>query len=66
MFEESKLIEIGNLENDPDGDGAIGIRLQTREGRIITVRGLTESECVAIANANDINSELFEYRRSEV
>ena len=49
MFEDSKLIEIGNLENDPEGDGVIGIRLKTREDRIITVRGLTEGECKIIA-----------------
>ena len=49
MFEDSKLIEVGNLENDPEGDGMIGIRLKTRGDRIITVRGLTEDECKTLA-----------------
>lgn len=47
--EDAKLVEIGNLEYNPDGDGAIGFRLKTREDRIITVRGLTQRECKTIA-----------------
>ena len=49
MFEDSKLIEVGNLEDSPEGDGVIGIRLKTRGDRIITVRGLTEDDCKTIA-----------------
>lgn len=49
MFENSKLFEIGNLEDDPEGDGVMGIRLKTEEGRVVTVRGLTEEECRALA-----------------
>ena len=49
MFEKAELIEIGNLEIDAAGDGLIGIRLKTQDGRILTVRGLTEDECKIIA-----------------
>lgn len=49
FFEYSKLIEAGNLENYPEGDGVIGIRLKTRGDRIITLRGLTKDECKTVA-----------------